>query len=193
MRRPSRQTKMQKRPVKAPSDMKKNFSKMAAYCLSLPAIPGSAPNAKPSNMYVLHSKRLTAQMWRTKRAGSLFVRSAKKRLMWRGSITCTTNNPLDHPYLYRRFLSRRSKKSGGKKAHSPKGCSVNTLTDELPIAKVTLDPSIIRKVGRDTYSGTPLLIVAGELVQSARDETLWKSVDPPFAESIRGQSQPKLV
>jgi len=70
---------------------------------------------------------------------------------------------------------------------------VNTLTDELPIAKVTLDPSIIRKVGRDTYSGTPLLIVAGELVQSARDETLWKSVDPPFAESIRGQSQPKLV
>jgi len=69
---------------------------------------------------------------------------------------------------------------------------VSTFTDELPIAKVTLDPSEIRKVDRDTYSGTPLLIVARELVQSARDETLWKSVDPPFAESIRGQSPPKL-
>ena len=70
--------------------------------------------------------------------------------------------------------------------------SVNTLTDELPIANASLDPSLIRKVGRDTYSGNPLLIVARELVQSTRDEALRKSVDPSFVESIRGQSQPKL-
>ena len=69
---------------------------------------------------------------------------------------------------------------------------MNTVTDQLPIAKVTLDPSIIRKVGRDTYSGNPLLIAARELVQNARDAALRKSVDPSFVESVRGQSQPKL-
>ena len=53
-----------------------------------------------------------------------------------------------------------------------------SVTDELPIAKVTLDPSMIRKIGRDTYSGSPLLIVARELVQNARDAALRKGVDP---------------
>lgn len=63
---------------------------------------------------------------------------------------------------------------------------MNTLvTDELPIAKVTLDPSMIRKVGRDTYSGNPLLIVARELVQNARDAALRKGVDPHIALEIR--------
>jgi hypothetical protein len=62
---------------------------------------------------------------------------------------------------------------------------VNTLTDELPIAQVTLDPSMIRKVGRDTYSGNPLLIVARELVQNARDAALRKGVDPHISLEIR--------
>jgi hypothetical protein len=62
---------------------------------------------------------------------------------------------------------------------------MSTFTDELPIAKVTLDPSMIRKVGRDTYSGDPLLIVARELVQNARDAALRKGVDPHISLEIR--------
>jgi hypothetical protein len=44
---------------------------------------------------------------------------------------------------------------------------------------------MIRKIGRDTYSGSPLLIVARELVQNARDAALRKGVDPHIALEIR--------
>ncbi len=56
---------------------------------------------------------------------------------------------------------------------------------DMPRAKISLDPSMIRKVGRDTYAAKPLLILIRELVQNARDATLRKGAAPNLTLEIR--------